>query len=107
LPLLRDPEPDSLLIRPEGPLVRKMRQAASRASADQCLGRLVYSRLEIVLRRHFRRKVGYKLEFDNVVSAGFDFSRLCSALSALVTAENGGVPDPRLPEAHRQVPGDQ
>lgn len=64
----------------------------------QEIGRFIfeYSRLERALRRHFRRKVGYKLDFDNIVSAGFDFSKLCKALLALTTEENGGVPDPVL-----------
>lgn len=62
------------------------------------IGRFVfeYSQLEFELRRHFRRKVGYRIEFDDIMSAGFDFAKLCNALVAVSEIEEGGRSDAQL-----------
>ena len=62
------------------------------------IGRFVfeYSQLEFDLRRHFRRKIGFGLQFGDVMSAGFDFDRLCNALKEVSAIEEGGQADPVL-----------
>jgi hypothetical protein len=62
------------------------------------IGRFVfeYSQLEFDLRQHFRRKIGFGRLFGDVMSTGFDFARLCSALMAVSAIEEGGQADPAL-----------
>jgi hypothetical protein len=51
---------------------------------------------EFVLRRYFRSKVGISLEHNDIMTAGFDFSKLVNALIAASAIEEGGTPDPVL-----------
>jgi hypothetical protein len=62
------------------------------------IGRFIfeYSQLEFDLRQHFRRKIGFGRQFNDVMSAGFDFARLCNALKAISAIEEGGQPHPVL-----------
>lgn len=62
------------------------------------IGRFVfeYSQLEFDLRRYFRSKVGISLEHNDIMTAGFDFSKLVNALIAASAIEEGGTPDPVL-----------
>lgn len=62
------------------------------------IGRFVfeYSQLETDLRRIFRRKVGFTLDHDDIMTAGFDFARLCTALIAASAIEEGGKADQAL-----------
>jgi hypothetical protein len=71
---------------------------ADRTKLYQEIGRFVfeYSQLEAALRRHFRRKVGYKRDFGDIMSTGFDFVKLCNAVVGLSAMENNGKPDPAL-----------
>lgn len=84
--------------RPQNVLARLVENDGDKSELFQEIGRFIfeYSKLEFALRRHFRRKVGYKLDFDDVLSTGFDFAKLCNALLALSAMENGGEPDPAL-----------
>jgi hypothetical protein len=93
--------------RKQNPLAHLIENDGDKSGLFEEIGRFIfeYSKLEFALRRHFRRKIGYKIDFDDVVSTGFDFAKLCNALTALTTAENGGKPDaalkPLLDECHR------
>jgi hypothetical protein len=60
------------------------------------IGRFVfeYSQLEFDLRSIFRRMVGFDFEHDDIMTAGFDFARLCAALIAASAIEEDGKPDP-------------
>jgi hypothetical protein len=62
------------------------------------IGRFVfeYSQLEFELRRIFRTKVRIAIEHDDIMTAGFDFARLCAALLAASAIEEDGKPDPAL-----------
>ena len=64
----------------------------------QEIGRFIfeYSQLEFDLRQHFRRKIGFGRQFGDVMSTGFDFTRLCNALMAISAIEEGGQSDPVL-----------
>lgn len=53
-----------------------------------------YSQLEFDLRRIFRKKVGFDFEHDDIMTAGFDFARLCTALIAASAIEEDGKTDP-------------
>jgi len=59
------------------------------------IGRFVfeYSQLEADLRNLFRSMIGYDREHANIISTGFDFSRLCAALLAASAIDEGGKPD--------------
>jgi hypothetical protein len=93
--------------REQTPLAYLVENDGDKSDLYHEIGRFVfeYSKLEFALRRHFRRKVGYKLEFDDVMSTGFDFAKLCNALLALSATEAGGNSDPTLKglidECHR------
>lgn len=60
------------------------------------IGRFVYeySQLEFDLRKIFRKKVGIDFEHDDIVTAGFDFAKLCTALVAASAIEEDGDADP-------------
>lgn len=62
------------------------------------IGRFVfeYSQLEFDLRRYFRQKVGISMDHNDIMTAGFDFAKLVTALIAASAIEEGGTPDPVL-----------
>lgn len=53
------------------------------------IGRFVYeySQLEADLRKIFRKKMGYDLEHDDIMTAGFDFAKLVTAIIAASVIE--------------------
>lgn len=94
-------------IREQNALAHLIENDGDKSDLFHEIGRFIfeYSKLEFTLRRHFRRRVGYKIEFDDVMSTGLDFAKLCNGLLALSAREAGGKPDPVLKklidECHR------
>lgn len=65
------------------------------------IGRFVfeYSQLEAELRRIFRKKVGIDFEYEDIMTAAFDFAKLVTALLAASAIEEDRAdekPDPAL-----------
>jgi hypothetical protein len=69
-----------------------------RDDLHRAIGRFIfeYSQLEFLLRRILRHKLGIKMDHDDVVTAAFDFAKLCTAIVELSAIEEGGKPDRKL-----------
>ncbi len=82
----------------QNPLAFVIANDGDKSDLFRQIGRFVfeYSQLEFDLRRHFRRKIGFALQFGDVMLTGFDFARLCNAIKKVSAIEEGGQADPVL-----------